>query len=614
MKKVFTEFVDKNILITNRVSIFNFIFLIFLKIFYDKIFFLQVDNYLRSKKLLFVFQILGLNWLNYNRYYLQDVLAKRDRKSALYSDKYSIYISKKIWINSLKTFFLNRDLLTSCINEKIHKEVVIIYEIMEMALILQKKNKVSLFLSNNFFFKTINKKYSFKNLNFINFDIFKIISIFFSSIFKIFLTVSKKLILIFFLKKKQHSENKSKIEKNKFKVAFFPHKGIILNSKIKDHFYLSKVNSNFNKKNIAHVEWSHVDLPKSSNDYYLKNKLPLFFWDIYSFRKKSLEAVIKFFIFKFKLIYRLLKFSIFVEVLASAYQIIHAKEKIKNNFKELKYILIGYDLLFANEITIACKHLNIQTIAVQDRILVPSWSHAMCFDYYFTLGPSSIKILKKRMGKFINSFYPTSILKNNNYSLKKKINKNKLKCLVIDFHSLEEKDWYLNGRTYVNWKENFNFYYNIYSLAKQHPNILFLIKSKNYLWVKNNYFKNLVKIFNKQKNIKILNNQKKWTPEYSIKYADFAIAKYSSLADQMLYIKKPVLVVNYDGYPGLVQDFGNKILINNFNQLKNKISLIENNYFKYNKSLEHVRRELFYYTKKNSIKDLLIYFDNKLKK
>ena len=172
MKKVFTEFVDKNILITNRVSIFNFIFLIFLKIFYDKIFFLKVDNYLRSKKLLFVFQILGLNWLNYDRYYLKDVMAKKERKSASYSDKYSIYISKKIWINSLKTFFLNRDLLTSCINEKIHKEVVIIYEIMEMALILQKKNKVSLFLSNNFFFKTINKEYSFKNLNFINFDIF----------------------------------------------------------------------------------------------------------------------------------------------------------------------------------------------------------------------------------------------------------------------------------------------------------------------------------------------------------------------------------------------------------------------------------------------------------
>ena len=614
-KNFFTEFVDKNILIINRVSIFNLIFLIFFKIFYDKIFFLEIDKYLRSKKLLFIFQILGLNWLNYNQYYLQDVQAKKEQKSALYCDKYSIYISQKIWVSSLKTFFLNRDLLAACINKKIFKEVQIIYEIMEMALVLQKKNKVSLFLSNNFFFKTINKQYLFKNLNFINFDTFKISSIIFSLIFTTFLSISKKLILIFSLKKKKYSKNETKLEEKKFKVAFFPHKGVYALNKTKDHFYLNKVNSNFNKKNIAHVEWSRADLTKPSNDYYLKNKIPLFFWDTYSFKKKSAEAVIKFFIFKFKLICKLLKFSIFVEILTSAYQIIHAKKKITNNFKELKYILIGYDLLFDNEITIACKHLNIKTIGVQDRILIPSWSYSMCFDHYFTLGPSSRKILKKRMGKSINSFYPTSIFKKNNNSLKKKINKNKLKCLVIDFNSVEEKKWYSNGRTFVNWKANFNFYHNIFSLSKQYPNISFLIKSKNYLWVKNNYFKNLVKVLNKQKNIKILNNQKKWTPEYSLKYADFAIARYSSLSDQMLYLNKPVLIFNYDGYPGLIYDFGNKILINNFNQLKNKVSLIENNYFKYNKSLEHVRGELFYYpTKKNSIKHLLIYFDNKLKK
>ena len=82
----------------------------------------------------------------------------------------------------------------------------------------------------------------------------------------------------------------------------------------------------------------------------------------------------------------------------------------------------------------------------------------------------------------------------------------------------------------------------------------------------------------------------------------------------MLYLNKPVLIINYDKYPGFLYDFGDKILINNSNQLKNKISLIKNNYFKYNKLLENVRRELFYYpTKKDTIKQLLIYFDDKLK-
>jgi hypothetical protein len=614
-KKLFTEFVNKNILIIKRLSIFNFIFLIFLRILYDKIFFLEIDRNLRSKKTLLVLQILEINWLNYNQYYLQDVMAKKEQKSALYCDKYSTYISKKIWINSLNFFFLNRYLLAACINAKIYKEVTSVYEIMEMAVILQKKNKVSLFLSNNFFFKSINEKYFFKNLNFINFDIFKISNIILSVLFNTFLSISKKIILILFSNKKKFLKNKTKLEEKKFKVAFFPHKGIYNQNKIKDHFYLNKTNSNFNKKNIAHVEWSHSDLTKQSKDYYTKNRIPLFFWDNYSFKKKSTITIIKFFIFKFKLIYKLLEFSIFIEILTSAYQIINAKEKIKNNFNQLKYVLIGYDLLFSNEITIACKQLNIKTISVQDRILVPSWSYAMCFDYYFTLGPSSKKILKKRMGKTINFFYPTEMLKKNNDSLIQKKNKNKLKCLVIDYNSLEEREWYQNGRTFVNWKVNFNFYYSIFSLSKKYPNISFLIKSKNYIWFKSNYFKNLVKILNKQKNIKILNNQKKWTPEYSIKSSDFAIAKYSSLSDQMFYLNKPILILNYDGYPGLLYDFGNKILVNNSNQLLNKISLIEKNYHNYNKSLQQLRKELFFSNiEGNKIKDLLTNFDQELKK
>ena len=131
--------------------------------------------------------------------------------------------------------------------------------------------------------------------------------------------------------------------------------------------------------------------------------------------------------------------------------------------------------------------------------------------------------------------------------------------------------------------------------------------------LKNNYFKDLVKILNKQKNIKILKNQKKWTPEYSIKFADFAISRYSSLSDQMFYLNKPTLIFNYNGYPGSIFDFGDKILVNNLNQLENKINLIEKDYHHYNKSLQQIRRRLFYYNIiGNPIKDLLISFDNKL--
>ena len=618
MKKIkknsFKEFpYKKKILITNRINIFNLIILIFLRIFYDKVFFLKIDKHLRHKKILLVLEVLELNWLNYNEYNVQEVQAKKKYKGALYCDRYSVYISEKIWTNSLKIFFLNKNLLATCLNAKIYNNVANIYEVMEMAMILRKNNKVSLFLSNNFFFKTINKKYFFKNLNFINFDIIIIFNNIFSIILSIFVNISKKLVLILLFKKKKNQKYENKLKENKFKVAFFPHKGIYDRNGIKGHFYLDKINSNFNKKNIAHVEWSSSDLNKDSSNYYLRNKIPLFFWEVFSFKKKSIIIVGKFFIFNFKLIYRFLKFSILTEILTSTYQINNAREKIKNNFTKLKYVLVGYDILFTNEISVACKHLGIKTVSVQNRILIPSWAHSMCFDYYFTLGPSSQKIFKKRMSKSINTFCPTEILNRKSVSLKKLKNKNKLKCLVIDYHSIEERKWYENGIIINSWKINYDFYQSILSLSKDHPNISFFIKSKNYVWLKHDYFKYLVKILNKQKNIKILKNHKKWTPEYSIKFTDFAIAKYSSLSDQMLYLNKPVLIFNYDGFPGLLYDFGRKILINNSNQLKNKITLIQKNYHYYNESLQQIRKQLFFSNiKKNQIKNLLINFDRKL--
>ena len=448
---------NKKILISTSLNIFNILILIFLRIFYDKIFFLKIHKYLRNKKILLVLEFFEINWLNYNQYNVQEVQSKKKQKGILYCDKYSIYISKKIWNNSLENIFLNKDLLANCLNAKIYNDVTTIYEVMEIALILQKRNKVTLFLSNNFFFKTINEKYLLKNLNFVNLDILKTLNIIFSIFLNISHAIIKKLISIFLLKKIKRKKNKNKFKENIYKVAFFPHKGIFDREGLKNHFYLNKIKSNFNKKNIAHIEWDFSDLNKKDINYYSKNNIPLFFWNLYSYKKLSLIYVGKFLISNLDLIYKISKFSIFIELLKSIYQINNALEKIKINFTQLEYIFIGYDILFANEISIACKHLNIKTVSVQTRILIPSWATKMSFDYYFILGPSSKKILKKRMGRTIKYFYPNKILKRKRVSLKKIENNNKLKCLVIDFHSLEERKWYENGISINCWKANLNF-------------------------------------------------------------------------------------------------------------------------------------------------------------
>jgi hypothetical protein len=430
---------------------------------------------------------------------------------------------------------------------------------------------------------------------------------------KIFNIVIKKFISIFLSKKIKSKQNNKKFKEKMYKVAFFPHKGIINREGIKNYFYINKIKSNFNKKNIAHIEWDLADLNKKNINYYSNNNIPLFFWNSYSYQKSSLIHVYKFLISNLHLIYKIFKFSILIELLKSIYQINNALEKIRTNFSQLEYILIGYDILFANEISIACKHLNIKTVSFQNRILIPSWAPKMSFDYYFILGPSSKKILKKRMGKSIKYFYPIRITSKINANFKKHKDIKKLKCLVIDYHSFDKKKWYENGIANHNWKINLDFYNKILTLSKKYPNILFLIKSKNYVWLKHHYFRDLVKILNKQKNIKILKDQKKWTPEYSVKITDFAIAKYSSLSDQMLYQNKPVLILNDDGFPGLLYNFGEKIFTNNFNQLENKVYKIQKNYHKFNKSLKQIRKKLFFYDiKGNTLKNLLINIDDQL--
>jgi len=599
----------KKILFIKKINIFNFILLIFFRIYFDKIFFLEIDRQLKHKRLLSFFEIFGFNWINYNHYDLQKIYPKQIRKCTDFVDKYAIYISKKIWVNPLSTFFLNKDLFAGCLASQIHHRALDILEVTEVAQIFKKRNQVYLMISNDFFFKTINKDYNLKNINIINYEIFKIFGFIYPVFLNLCLVMFKKVTSISFYNKKKYQKHKE----NKFTVAFFPHKGMFIQNNIKRRFYLKKSNSNFNQKNIAHIEWNSYELSKQSHKLYLKKKTPLFFWN--SFKKKSPITLLNFFIFKFKLLFKLYKYSILLETLSSAYQVQNAKHIITNNFPKLKYILAGYDILFPVEVSLACRQLNIKTIAVQDRLLHPVWSPMMCFDYYFTLGSTSNKFIKKRMGSTIKNTIKTQLSTMDPFNTKKNEKyKNNLKCLIVDFSSLKDEYWYSNGRSIIaNWKTNYNFYYNVLSCSKKYPNILFLIKSKNYFWIKVNYLKDLIKALNKQKNIKILSDQKKWTPDHSIKYTDFAISRYSSLSDEMFYLNKPILLINDHGYPGGIYNFGNKLLVNNLNQLENKINLIQKNYNVYNKSLDKLRKTLFHQNiKKDSLKNLLTFFDNKL--
>ena len=81
----------------------------------------------------------------------------------------------------------------------------------------------------------------------------------------------------------------------------------------------------------------------------------------------------------------------------------------------------------------------------------------------------------------------------------------------------------------------------------------------------------------------------------------------------MLYLNKPVIVHNYEKFPGLIFNFSNKLLVKNSTELENKINAIMRNYNNYNKSLKMTRKNLFYFKiKNNSLVNLLTSLDKKL--
>ena len=171
------------------------------------------------------------------------------------------------------------------------------------------------------------------------------------------------------------------------------------------------------------------------------------------------------------------------------------------------------------------------------------------------------------------------------------------KCLVIDMNSLPKKNWFDNGRSLNNWRSNKKFYEEIIYLANKYKNILFMIKSKNYLWIKNPEFKNILKNMNKIKNLKILSDQKLWTPVKSVIETDFAIARYSSLADEFFNLNKPIILYDLKGFPQKFFDYGFNVVSYNIQQIEYKINKLVKNFANYNKSLNADRKKLFFSNK-----------------
>ena len=590
-------------LIVNNLSVFTFPLIIFFRILNFKILFVSIEKYFRSKTLLNCLSLINIKWFNYQEYKINHIEIEKFRKSIPFSDILSTDISNKFWSSYLHEIYENKYCLNVCLNGRIYGESQQIIEIFEIAKSLKDiNNRIFLWVPNTLISRKVNAEfYQFKNLNF--FPNLKIFNTF--VLLLVILTKTIKSFLITLFKNRKISKYDKKILDQKyqnFKIVYFPHKGIFYaNLYIKDYFYSHDNQDPFFCEKILHIEYLINDLSRKGRDFYKQKNIQYLIFKDLSNNFNILKKMIFFLIKNYKLVFKLAKFDF--EILNfffhSSFLVIQNIQRL-GKLKNLKLVLVGHDIPFPKEISAACKKKNIKTIAIQDRVATVYLSSLMIFDYYFVGGERSKNLIKKRMpSPFIDNLLNLYMVKTDKYaklnssnSLKNNFSNEKLKCLVVDLHSL--RSWYYNGRSpAISWRRNKDFYHEIINLAEHFPQVEFLIKSKQYDWLDIPYFKEISRQLYQKKNIVILSDQKKWTPIRSVNACDFAISLYSSLSDEMLAIGKPVIIIDKFGELEKYFNFG-KILAKNYDETIKKINLIIEDYKKYNFQIEEDRNKIYY--------------------
>ena len=604
----------KKIIFFRELNLLNFFIAIVLKIFLSEIYYLNLSKKLRNIRFIKFFEYINIKWISYNNYQVKEIkfiYKKRD----LYNSLVKSYLSKSQITPKFENFIVREEeyklkkFLTSMYLNKSSEEILSIAEI----LIIAKKHnkpstrKVYFWIEDNYLFNIINsnnKKYvnlcpglfeiSLKSFEILKKVIFKLINLFKNKILSLFNFNNKKI----------YGKDPRKSE-----VAFFPHQGIyygICNLFLKDYFYNKSKTSPFDPKKIIHFSYGDFKVLTNKNiKFYKKFNIIFLEWlEINLIQTlKIIFALSKFFVFNFSVVLK--NINLFFTFSKYYYLIKINIEKI-HYYKNIKIYFIGYDILFPIELAIALKIKKKITITNQGRQLSAWWAPPNYFDYYLCYGPKSLKAAKKRF--IIKKTIPFGPIQQFKYYQKKNklnilnSNKYKKKILILDYSSVLHE--YTNGRLWANnWRNNKEFYEDIYKLCIQYKKNLFLIKSKDNIFKKVKYLSQIITKLKKLNNVIFLNNDK-INPFQSVNLANIVIGQHSSLIEEAFCAGKPIIIYDKHELHKEMFNFGNNLLSTNFNNFSKKFENYSSNPYRYNKKLNKLRKKLVYNSSIDSKKKL----------
>jgi len=389
-----------------------------------------------------------------------------------------------------------------------------------------------------------------------------------------------------------HVNNIKSSDVGGYKVIYFPHQSInygVLFSK--NQYYSDNVDSPFSPRNILHVEMGNIN-----NNYYDGFSLGVDSIDLYvlsvGFRDrvgkllKAAKELLPFFVKGvtrkdfFKCCY--IGFFIYIKCLISYASILSYVKKC-GIFNSAEYALIGFDILFPVECSIALQMSGVKTIATQERYYNAYHNtYPFVFDVYFVPSDCVREKLIASNVHCINDIIIVGLMRldmlydfNITNSLQDQVLDRNI--LVLDFHS--EKNYESNRLAPLyGWKSNKLFYEAIYLIAKQFSDYNFVIRGKNNNWVFLEYFNEIKNDLLSLGNVKIHDDYSKIGEQYDVaSQSKYIIARHTSMVDECIVAGKIVFIVDYYAnnvsyIDELLFDYlGIAYISNNYNNLEKQV-------------------------------------------
>ena len=333
-------------------------------------------------------------------------------------------------------------------------------------------------------------------------------------------------------------------------VAYVTHKGLNFHNLFKKNlFYSDDKESMLHRNKMLHISYSG----KSTNDFDIR-------WFYVDGRKNKKIDIVKSIIASF---YRSVinvrrpKHLIGVVFLIITYLRFLAFKNEVSKIKNLKLAIIDYEILCPKYLLLAFESLSIQTLATQERFL--RMFHNSTGSYitnYLCASIFSQKILESNESYVIKNFIPVGLyrsdylfLRDENFEefkfIKSAKEKNNKIIIAAGYHA-QTYEHHSETDYLVSWKSHLQFLEDMLYLSNNTQNTFLIIRCADITWTNLPFFANILKQIRSSNNIMLSTNYS--TSFYSYKlcsHADLLISKFTSLADECMAAKIPVLLYDY---------------------------------------------------------------------